>query len=106
MGEAIGIRIEEDFLFSLDKLSKEESLDRSSMLRKLLHLGFSDYMKYKAKEKYLVRKITLSEAAKMANLTLWEMQKYLVDEGYQSSYSIKDLEEDLHLLKQFKEKGK
>lgn len=106
MSEAIGIRIEEDFLSSVDKLSEEESLDRSSMLRKLLHLGFSDYMKHKVKEKYLAGKITLSEAAKMANLTLWEMQKYLVEGGYQSSYSIEDLEEDLCLLKQFKKKGK
>lgn len=99
MAEAIGIRLDKDFLNSVDKVGKEESLDRSTMLRKLLQLGFTDYMKYKAKERYLAGKITLSEAAHMAQITVWEMQKYLVEEGYKSEYSIKDLEEDLKLLR-------
>jgi len=60
---------------------------------------FSDYIKQKAKEKYLAGKITLSEAARMAGMTIWEMQKYLVEEGYKSEYSIEDLEKDLLSLK-------
>ena len=98
MAEAIGIRIDDNFLKTIDQISKEESLDRSTMLRKLLNLGFSDFIKQKAKEKYLAGQITLSQAAKMANLTVWEMQKYLAEEGYKSEYSIKDLQEDLKLL--------
>lgn len=98
MNEAIGIRLEEGFLKVIDKISKEESVDRSVLLRKLLGLGFKDFMKYKAKEKYLAGKITLSEAAKMSSISVWEMQKFLIDEGYKSEYSIKDLEEDLKLL--------
>lgn len=68
------------------------------MLRKLLNLGYSDFMKQKAKEKYLTGQITISQAAKMSNLTIREMQKYLVEEGYKSEYSIKDLEKDMKLL--------
>lgn len=99
MSEAIGVRLEEEMIQNLDVLSKEESLDRSTMLRKLLKLGFVDYMKQKAKEKYLAGKITISECARMANCTLWEFQKYLVEQGYTSSYSIKDLEEDMKVLR-------
>ena len=99
MAEAIGIRLDKTFLNSVDRIGKEESLDRSTMLRKLLHLGFADYMKHKAKEKYLAGKITLSEAARISQVTIWEMQEYLVEEGYKSEYSIKSLEEDLKLLK-------
>lgn len=99
MAEAIGIRLDEDFLKTVDRLGREESLDRSTMLRKLLGLGYNDFMKKKAKERYIAGKITLSEAARMANLTVWEMQSYLVEEGYKSEYSINDLEEDLKLLK-------
>lgn len=98
MGEAIGIRLEDNFLKAVDKLSDEETLDRSTMLRKLLNLGIADYMKKKAKEKYMEGKITLSQAAKMANATIWEMQQYLVESGYKSEYSITDLEEDLKTL--------
>ena len=36
MNEAIGIRLNEDFLKKIEVLSKEEVLDRSSILRKLV----------------------------------------------------------------------
>lgn len=98
MAEAIGIRLEDEFLATVDKISKEEALDRSTMIRKLLKLGFSDYIKQKAKEQYLADKITLSKAAGMAGITIWEMQRYLVEEGYKSEYSLKDLQEDMKLL--------
>ena len=98
MAEAIGIRINNDFLKTIDKIRKEESLDRSTMLRRLLSLGYTDFIKQKAKEKYVSGQITISQAAKMSNLTIWEMQKYLTEEGYKSEYSIKDLEEDMELL--------
>jgi len=100
MSDAIGIRLEESFLKAVDEMSVEESVDRSTMIRKMLRMGFSDYLKQKAKEKYLSGKITLSEAAKMAKITIWEMQKDLIDGGYKSSYSVKDLEEDLKLLEE------
>jgi len=99
MAEAIGIRIDDTFLSIIDKLSRDESLDRSTMLRKLLNLGYSGFMKQKAKDKYLAGQITISQAAKLSNLTIWEMQRYLVEEGYKSEYSIKELEEDMKLLK-------
>ncbi len=55
--------------------------------------------KKKAADEYLKGKITLSEAANRAELTIWEMEKYLVDNGYKSSYSIEDLEKELKSLK-------
>ena len=99
MSEAIGIRLKDEFIRTIDSLSKDEAIDRSTMLRKLLTLGFSNFMKQKAKEKYVAGKITLSEAAKLASISVWEMQSYLVEHGYKSEYSIEDLEEDLQVLK-------
>lgn len=52
----------------------------------------------KAAEDYLKGKVTLSEAARKAELTLWEMEKYLVDNGFKSCYSVEDLEKELRLL--------
>ncbi|MBS3175280.1 UPF0175 family protein [Candidatus Woesearchaeota archaeon] len=98
MTEAIGIRLDDEFLKDIDKIGKEESLDRSTILRKLLNIGYKDFLKNKAKEDYVSGKISLSKAAKIAGLTIWEMQKYLVEKGYKSEYSIKDLEDDLKKL--------
>jgi len=90
-----------------DKITSCMNLYYSGMsLRKIqehlqmfvLKLGFSDYIKKKVKEDYLARKITLSKAAKIAGITIWGMQRYLVENGYKSEYSIQDLEEDLALL--------
>ena len=55
--------------------------------------------KKKAAEEYMKGKITLSEAATRAELTIWEMEKYLVDNGFKSSYSTEDLERELQLMK-------
>ena len=59
---------------------------------------YKDLIKKKSAEEYIKGKITLSEAANKAELTLFEMEKYLVDNGFKSRYSIKDLQEELKLL--------
>lgn len=99
MAEAIGIRLEKDILKKIEKLGKEEVMDRSSTIRKLVYIGYQNLMKKKAAEDYIKGKITLSEAANKAEMTLWEIEQYLVENGYKSSYSIYDLEKELALLK-------
>jgi len=96
--DAIGIRLPREVLSHIERLSKEEREDRSTIIRKLVMLGYSDFMKEKAAQKYLSGKVTLSEAAHQAGLTLWDMESLLVERGYKSSYSVEDLERELHLL--------
>ena len=43
--------------------------------------------------------ITMSKAAKVAGLTLWEMEKCMIEQGYRSDYSVEDLEKESILLK-------
>lgn len=52
----------------------------------------------KAAEDYVKGNITFSEAAHQAGLTLWEMEKYLIEQGFKSDYSIEDLEKELKIL--------
>ncbi len=61
-------------------------------------MGYFDVVKETSAAKYRSGKITLSEAARQAGLTLWEMESYLVERGYKSSYSVEDLEKELRLL--------
>ena len=96
---AIGIRLPKDVLSRIEKLSQEEHEDRSTIIRKLVILGYADLVKERAAERYRREKITLSEAAHQAGLTLWEMEKYLVERGYKSAYSIEDLQRELALLR-------
>ena len=42
--------------------------------------------------------LSISGAADMAKITVWDMMNYLVDEGYRSDYSSTDTMEELELL--------
>mgnify|MGYP001594091798 CR=1 FL=1 len=99
MSKAIGIRLPKEVLKIIHKLSKEELEDRSTIIRKLVMMGYKDFIKRKAAENYVKGTITISEAASQAEFTIWEMEKYLVGQGFVSNYSIEDLEKELKLLK-------
>ncbi|MFH1587712.1 MAG: UPF0175 family protein [Candidatus Diapherotrites archaeon] len=96
---AIGIRLENDFLSKIDNLSKKESLDRSTTMRILLEKGYFEHIKKKAMEEYMKGKVSISKAAKIANTTIWEMRKYLIENGIKSEYSIKDLQKEVQKIK-------
>lgn len=90
--------MDEELLKKLDKMSEEKSLDRSTLMRRLLKKGYEIAEKEKAAEKYKQGKITLTKAAEEAETTVWEMEKFLVESGYKSEYSIKDLEREISEL--------
>ena len=96
--EAIGIRLPREVLKQIEKLSKEEHEDRSTVIRKLVIVGYATVQKAKAAAKYQKGEVTLSEAAHEAGLTLWEMERFLVEQGYQSGYSTEDLKREMRLL--------
>ena len=48
---------------------------------------------------YIAGEITLSEATHRTETTLWEMEKFLVENGFKSNYSIEDLQAELEKLK-------
>jgi|SRR3989344_1533597 len=98
MDNPIGIRLPKEILEKINKLSKIQMEDRSTLIRKLVTLGYMQLVKEKAAEFYLQGKITLSEAAHQADLTLWEMERFLIERGYKSEYSTEDLEKELALL--------
>ncbi len=100
--QAIGIRLEDDFMHKIDTISVVEKWDRSTTIRVLLEQGYWQYIKKKAAEAYKEGKTTMSRAANDANISIWEMQQYLVRHGYKSSYSVEDLENEMALLKRLR----
>jgi len=95
MNKPIGIRLEKSFLNKIEKISKEESSDKSTIIRKLVNIGYKEIMKRKSAEEYMKGAITLSEAARISELSIFNMEKYLIENGFKSQYSIKDLKEEL-----------
>jgi len=97
MGEtgAVGVRIDKDFLKKIEKLGKEDFMDRSTTMRALLEEGYKSRMKRKAAEKYKAGKTTISGAASQAGMTIWEFEQYLILNGFKSQYSVEDLKHEL-----------
>jgi len=99
MNKSIGIRLPKEILEKIEEISKDEMEDRSTVIRKLVMEGYLNFIKKKASEDYIKGKLTFSKAAKLAGLTLWEMEEYLINNGFTSKYSIEDLEREIKLLK-------
>jgi metal-responsive CopG/Arc/MetJ family transcriptional regulator len=99
MSDPIGVRLPKDILKKIEKMSKNEMEDRSTIIRKLVMRGYKDFMKQKAAEDYIRGSITFSEAAYQSGLSLWEMERHLVERGFKSDYSLEDLEKEMKMLK-------
>lgn len=98
MGKAVGIRLPDDLLEKVDRFSEATGDDRSTTVRKLLKLGYAEWVKDRAARAYMAGEATLSGAAEMAEVTLWEMERVLVEKGYRSRYDLEDLERELGAL--------
>lgn len=98
MGTPVDIPLPEELLDKIEALSQEEGDDRSTTMRKLIQRGFEEVARERAAQAYKEGRVTLSEAADRAGLTLWEMERHLVHHGYTSSYSLADLERELETL--------
>jgi len=49
----------------------------------------------KSVQDYMKGKITISEAAHRAEITIFDMGQYLLEQGYKSSYSVENLEKEV-----------
>lgn len=98
MSDIVALRMDTEFLEKIDEISEDQATDRSAVLRQLLTKGYQEMVKEQAAEAYKAGKITFSEAALRAGLTLWDMEQYLVQQGFVSSFSLDDLEAESALL--------
>ncbi len=99
---AVGVRLDKNLLFDLNKIAKSEHLDRTTIIRKLLFKAVYEYKVQQAMERYKKGVVSISRAAGEANMTMFEFVKYLIDHGYKSKYSVEDLERELVLFEKSK----
>lgn len=68
----VSARIPDDLEEELETYIRDENLDRSTAVRKLLTEGLGDWRREKALEKLRAGETTLSGGAEMAEMTVWE----------------------------------
>jgi len=79
----------------LDKISREEGIDRSTALRKVLGIGLREYRREMAIDSYRRGKVSIGKAAEEADVSVFEMYDILEAEKIPVQIDIKTLKEAL-----------
>jgi predicted HTH domain antitoxin len=100
MGEIASFRLPNDIMEELKSLSKKEGKDKSVLVREMLLSGISEKKIGHAIKEYKEGRITLWKAARMANVSLYQMIGILKNKHIEIQYSNDDLLEDLKALEE------
>lgn len=99
MPVTITTRVEEKLAETIDQIAKRESMDRSTVIRRFLDKAVKDWLIERNLEEYEGGKLTLWQAAKICDLSLWEMVDEVRKREIRIPYTLEDLKEDLSGLK-------
>jgi len=89
----VSARIPREMEKEVEDLMREEHLEKSAALRKVLHLGLEGYRRERALRLLSERKVTLSRAAEIARVSIWEIMSLARDRHI--AWVDDDLMEDL-----------
>jgi predicted HTH domain antitoxin len=95
MSKTVSTRLTEEELSALDALAESSGLDRSGMTRSLVRKGLKASRLESALASYTEQRVTLSRAAEIAGLPLWDFIGQLNMAGGTIHYDVPELEEDL-----------
>jgi len=84
-------RVSKSQIDKLERISKEEKIDRSSVLRKVLDIGLDEYDRRKAVEEYRRDKLSVGKAAELAGISIAEFYKILENEDIPIRIDVKGI---------------
>ena len=88
------LRIPESLLRTIRELARRERLDESTAIRKLIAMGATEY----AVQLYREGKVTLRQAASMAETTLREMIEILLEHGVKGNVTLSQARKALEFV--------
>jgi TDG/mug DNA glycosylase family protein len=93
--EQVNLRLEEDLLEELERVSEEEALDRATMIRRLLRDSLKRWHLDRALRGYERGEVSIGRAAEEAGLSQWELMDVIRREGVTYRMSAADVRERL-----------
>ncbi len=81
------IRIPKDMMAAIEIVEKEEKIEESTAMRKLIRIGFETYIG----NLYKQGKVTLRQAAKLLNLSQIEAMNLFLDAGIKGNLDASDV---------------
>ncbi len=102
MTTTISTRLPSKVVKEIEKYAKEEDLDKSTFVKRLLHKSLKEYKVEYAFRLYKEGEVSLWKAAKLADKSLWDMVELMKKYDAYLNYGVDDLKEDLKGLKEAK----
>ena len=93
--KTISTRLNEEELSLLDEMATRANLDRAAMTKTLLRRGLKQLRFDEAVASYRASQVTLSRAAEMAGVSLWDFIGRMDEQELTMHYGVAELEEDL-----------
>jgi len=100
LSEVVSARLPKEKARLVEEIAREEKVDKSTILERALEHYTREWKLKKAVELYRDGLVTLSRAAEIAEISVWEMIDVLSQKKVTLQYDVEDLEEDLKALGQ------
>ncbi len=91
----VSTRLGEDEITLLDDLASRSGMDRAGMTKTLLRRGLAELRYDEAVAAYRSGKVTLSRAAEMAAVPVWDFIARMREQGLSLNYGEQELEDDV-----------
>ncbi|MBS7633937.1 UPF0175 family protein [Candidatus Bathyarchaeota archaeon] len=98
MSEVVSARLPKEKVRLVEEIAREEKVDKSTILERALDHYTREWKLRKAVELYRDGCVTISRAAEIAEISVWEMIDVLAQRKVAHQYGVEDLEEDLKAL--------
>lgn len=99
MDMPVTTRIPEEFLARIKELARRENLDTSAIIRRLLARALEEEKFRITLEKLSLHKISIGQAAKKLNISIWEMLELAREKNIDwTEYNKEELEQDLKTI--------
>ena len=89
------VRLPKEIVEEIEKLSRDEGVDKGTLIRKLIAESLKEYKIKKALELYREGKVSLWKAAEIAGITYSEALEELKKRNIPFKYNSEDLEVDI-----------
>jgi len=98
MTDVVAARIPKDDARDIELFAREESVDKSSFVKRLLRKSLEEYKVERALKLYKEGAISLGKAAELAGKNIWTMLDIMKKHHVELNYTIEDLEEDIQTI--------
>ena len=99
MAKTITTRLPDEYVIGIGKIAKIEKLDTSGAIRKLLAKAIEEWKKDYAVEMYKKGDFSFGQAAKFAEVSVWDFPALLKEKEVPLNMDLEELESDLKTIK-------